>query len=386
MTIIYIHSSVAILIAAVSTTKASAFVQVLQGPKFASRAMSTSSSSLSMVGSEDYLNLLGQNNEEEGRRVLQDEAWMPEIPTPQVQARMLADMQESTQDAFVQEEFEAAAAAMALEHEEMAYEAFPESVMYEETPEPVVMMIEEVDEPVAMIEEQPVMMVDEPDESVMKINEVEKVVEKQLVDEPEPVAVAEKTIPRSHALVPINEETLEFTSGVVGGIVGLALAGPVGGVFGSTIFNFFSRQMDGDVTEAINNTAKKSIELYNYLSKLDAKYDILNGSKQSLTRSIEKIKESGSVSPEAAKTVKKLEARLDQVKEKIDQVNNEYDVTTNVLLALDKFGDIVERTVKKSFEFEKKNGLAGKLVNAWSQAIEKALEAADDTKRKSSKK
>jgi len=367
MTVIYSPSSAAILalVAAMSVNNSSAFTQVQQLPKFATRTMSPMSSSLSMVGSDDYLNLLGNKGEGE-KKPVQDEAWMPQIPTPGARTEMVVDTRYSegtAPDAFVQEEFEAAAAAMALDHEETASEERPESVVFEETSEPVVMIIEEVEE------------------SVTLINELDE----SSVDQPEPIVEAQQTIPRSRALVQINEETLEFTSGVVGGVVGFALAGPVGSVVGSTICNFFSRQVDGDITEAINNTAKKSIELYNYLAKLDAKYDILNGSKQSLTRSIEKIKSSGNVSPEAQKTVKKLEARLDQVGEKIDKVNSEYDITTNVLLALDKFGDIVERTVKKSIEFENKNGLAGKLVNAWSTAIEKALEAADDTKRKSTK-
>uniref|UniRef100_A0A7S2WGG8 Uncharacterized protein n=1 Tax=Eucampia antarctica TaxID=49252 RepID=A0A7S2WGG8_9STRA len=218
-------------------------------------------------------------------------------------------------------------------------------------------------------------------EPVLKIEGDENVVAEEPSSKQEPVS-ADTSIPRSSAIIPINEATLEFTSGMVGGAVGLAIAGPVGSVLGSTLFNFFSRQMDGDITEAINNTAKKSIELYNYLYKLDAKYSILEGSRKSLNASIDKIKTSGNVSPEAMETVNKLEAQLEQIGTKIDEVNNEYDITTNILLAFDKFGDIVERTVKKSIEFEKTNDLTGKLLNAWIQAIEKALEAAENTKKR----
>lgn len=364
-----------LLVTLMSSSNSAAFTHMKQ-PAFGSRTtMSDRQSALFMVGSEDYLKKL-QAPSAYGQEYMsyeEAEAWMPEIPTPEVQEELIQmemgeDMvvaeepvvDETDVDAFVQSGIEEAADFVADMQAEFqtGQDSFvvepQEMIMEEPLPEPVEMVMEEPEPEIAVMEETPV------------------------ISEP-PKA---ETIPRAHALVPINEATIEFTSGVVGGVAGFALAGPVGSVFGASVFNFLSRQVEGDLTEAISNTAKKSIELYNYMAKLDTKYQILARSKKSLSASIHKIKSSKNISPEALKAAEKMELKLAQVAKKIDDINGEYDLTNNFILALDKFGDIVERTVKKSVEFEKKNNVSGKLMQAWSQAIEKALEAAEETRSK----
>jgi len=364
-----------LLVTLMSSSNSAAFTHMKQ-PAFGSRTtMSDRQSALFMVGSEDYLKKL-QAPSAYGQEYMsyeEAEAWMPEIPTPEVQEELIQmemgeDMvvaeepvvDETDVDAFVQSGIEEAADFVADMQAEFhtGQDSFvvepQEMIMEEPLPEPVEMVMEEPEPEIAVMEETPV--ISEPPKS--------------------------ETIPRAHALVPINEATIEFTSGVVGGVAGFALAGPVGSVFGASVFNFLSRQVEGDLTEAISNTAKKSIELYNYMAKLDTKYQILARSKKSLSASIHKIKSSKNISPEALKAAEKMELKLAQVAKKIDDINGEYDLTNNFILALDKFGDIVERTVKKSVEFEKKNNVSGKLMQAWSQAIEKALEAAEETRSK----
>ena len=78
----------------------------------------------------------------------------------------------------------------------------------------------------------------------------------------------------SSAIVAINEETVEFTAGILGGVVGFALGGPVLGAIGAAAANYASKT-DAEVGEILSAVSKTSIEIFNYFSKLDAKYEVL---------------------------------------------------------------------------------------------------------------
>ena len=54
----------------------------------------------------------------------------------------------------------------------------------------------------------------------------------------------------SSAIVAINEETVEFTAGILGGVVGFALGGPVLGAIGAAAANYASKT-DAEVGELL---------------------------------------------------------------------------------------------------------------------------------------
>ena len=83
------------------------------------------------------------------------------------------------------------------------------------------------------------------------------------------------------ALVPISEESVQFTAGVIGGIAGFAVAGPVGATIGAGFANFASKTEE-DVGDIIKNLSKTSLEVYNYVVKLDNKYEVLKKSQSAL--------------------------------------------------------------------------------------------------------
>ena len=51
----------------------------------------------------------------------------------------------------------------------------------------------------------------------------------------------ESAIPKGGALIPINPDTVEFASGLVGGAVGLVLGGPIGAAMGTAAANYATR-------------------------------------------------------------------------------------------------------------------------------------------------
>lgn len=175
------------------------------------------------------------------------------------------------------------------------------------------------------------------------------------------------------ALVPIKEETIEFTAGLIGGALGFAIGGPVIGAIGAAAANYASKT-DQEVGEIIQAVSKTSIEIYNYLATLDAKYEVLNKAKVSLEDSLTKIKTNDKVDPD---TVKKVESALSSTTSKINEINEEYDLVGAGNTALGVLGDLVEKTVKKAGELNGDYKLTDKALDAVRGAVDKAKKAAD---------
>jgi hypothetical protein len=174
------------------------------------------------------------------------------------------------------------------------------------------------------------------------------------------------------ALVPVKEETVEFTAGIIGGIAGFALGGPLLGAIGAAAANYISK-LDGDATVAVNAVSKSSIEVFNYLANLDSKYEILAKAKESLQKSLDTLKKNDSVDPS---TVEKVESALAKTNAKIKEINDEYDVVGGTTTALGVVGDLVEKAVKKAGEINEEYQLSAKAKEALSNAVEKAKQAA----------
>lgn len=170
------------------------------------------------------------------------------------------------------------------------------------------------------------------------------------------------------ALVPIKEDTVEFTAGLLGGAVGFVVGGPVLGAIGAAAANYASKT-DMEVGEVVQAVSKSSIEVYNYLATIDAKYELLSNTQKSLQSSLEKVKSSGSVDPE---TVKKVEDALSSTSKKMGELNEEYDLVGAGSTALGVIGELVERAVKKAGEVNEEYKLSDKALSAVESAVSKA--------------
>jgi hypothetical protein len=177
-------------------------------------------------------------------------------------------------------------------------------------------------------------------------------------------------------LVPIKEETVEFTAGILGGLAGFALGGPILGAIAAAAANYVSKT-DGDVSEVVSAVSKTSIEVYNYLTKLDEKYEILNKAKASLEQAAEKLKSAGNVDPVA---LEKVENALATTTSKIEEINEEYDLVGAGVTALGVIGDLVEKAVTKAGELNEEYNLTSKAKEALAKGVDKAKEAADKAK------
>ncbi len=175
------------------------------------------------------------------------------------------------------------------------------------------------------------------------------------------------------ALVPIKEETVEFTAGILGGAAGLVIGGPVVAALGAAAANYISKG-DSEVGTVVGAVSKSAIEVYNYLAGLDNKYELLNKAQASLEKALDKLKSQDSVDPEA---LKKVEDALESTKAKISEINDEYDLVGSGVTALGVLGDLVEKTIKKVGELNEEYKLTDKAKDALNSAISKAKEAAN---------
>lgn len=173
---------------------------------------------------------------------------------------------------------------------------------------------------------------------------------------------------KTTAIVPINEETVEFTAGILGGVVGFSLGGPVLGALGAAAANYASKT-DAEAGEILSAVSKTSIEIFNYFSKLDSKYEVLDSAKGQLENALEKVKSSDTANPE---TVQKIESALASTNAKISEINDEYDLVGTGMTALGVVGDLVEKAIIKAGELNEEYSLSSKASAALSDAVAKA--------------
>jgi len=173
-------------------------------------------------------------------------------------------------------------------------------------------------------------------------------------------------------LVAVKEETVEFTAGLIGGVAGFAVGGPILGAVGAAAANYVAKS-ENEVSNVVGAVSKSTIEIYNYLATLDSKYEVLGSAQSSLESALNKLKSQEKVDSDA---IEKVENALESTKAKIAEVNDEYDLIGSALTALGVVGDLVEKTVKKAGELNEEYQLTDKAKTALSSAVEKAKDAA----------
>lgn len=170
--------------------------------------------------------------------------------------------------------------------------------------------------------------------------------------------------PRSPVV--LNEGNVEFTAGVLGGLVGFAVAGPYGAAAASAAANFVSRQEDGDASVMLQGVSKSVLEAYNYFVALEAKYYLPY--QMSRDTAVKKLKESQLNDFKVIDMVETLlETGILPHVEKFN-VRGAWGVA---VMALGAVGDFVEQTVHTVVDLNQElqpmdrltNGIAGVTAN-----------------------
>ncbi|KAL7541514.1 hypothetical protein ACHAXR_011440 [Thalassiosira sp. AJA248-18] len=180
--------------------------------------------------------------------------------------------------------------------------------------------------------------------------------------------------PMDGAIVPINAETVEFTSGVLGGALALALgASPVFAVVAAAAVNYVSKKDDlGEINELVQGISKASLNTLNWFGKLDSKYSVLGKLNDTLDKSLNDLKNSES---ESAETYKKIEETVTKTSKQIKQLADEIDLIEGGKQALGAVGEVLETSIDKAVDANKEYKLTERASGAAKKAIEKAKES-----------
>lgn len=224
----------------------------------------------------------------------------------------------------------------------------------------------------------------EPEPVVAKpfIPEPEPVAAKPFIPEPEPVvAKAEKvikptefTVPREFAIVPVNESTVQFTAGALGGAAGLLLGGPILGAVSAAAFNYVSRKDDSPSSD---NSAKKVVDTasqtailgWNFLASFEKENKLFDGFLKLLEKAVDGAKASDSSAGEAILT---LESTLGGIANKVQDLDDEYDLVQGAGTVLDSVGDLIEMSVDKVVDLNEEYKLTERVSEVVKGAVDKA--------------
>lgn len=172
------------------------------------------------------------------------------------------------------------------------------------------------------------------------------------------------------AIIPINSENVEFTSGILGGALAIALgASPVLAIVAAAAANYISKKEDlGELNEFIQAISKASLNSVNFLARLDAKYTILGKISESLDKSISDLKKSDGGT---AETFQKIEDSMKQ----IQQLADEIDLLEGGKQVLGAVGGVLETSIDKAVDANEEYKLTERATEAAKKIIEKAKTA-----------
>jgi chromosome segregation ATPase len=173
------------------------------------------------------------------------------------------------------------------------------------------------------------------------------------------------------AIIPINESTIEFTAGVLGGTAALVLGGgPVLAVVAAAAANYLSRKDDlGEINELVQGISRASLETFNWFAKLDTKYSLVGKLQETLEDAINKLKTSGG---ESAETIASIEKTVSQTTKQLQELAKETDFLEGTKQALGAVGDVIETSVDKAASVNKEYKLTERATGAVKKAIDKA--------------
>lgn len=197
------------------------------------------------------------------------------------------------------------------------------------------------------------------------------------------VRTTEFTVPRELAIVPINEASVQFTAGALGGAIGLVLGGPILATVAASAFNYLSRKEDERSTSTSTNretvTAKRVVEeasqtallAYNFVSQFERDNKIFDSVLRFLERAVDKVK--GTDSP-AVDAIVALESTLGGIANRVEEWNDDYDILGGVGTVLDSVGDLVEIGVDKVVELNGEYKLTDRAMGVVKGAVVRVTE------------
>ena len=174
-------------------------------------------------------------------------------------------------------------------------------------------------------------------------------------------------------IVPINEATIEFTAGLLGGAAGLVLGGPILAAVGASTCNYLSRKDDADQSstttspkKVVDTASLAALNVYNLIAQFESDNKILDSTFNFLGNMLDKVKDT-----EAGEAVSKVESTLGGVVNKVEELNDEYDLVGGTETLLGAVGGLIEVSVDKVVELNGEYKLSDRVVGAVKDQVTK---------------
>ncbi|CAM9203681.1 unnamed protein product [Hapterophycus canaliculatus] len=191
----------------------------------------------------------------------------------------------------------------------------------------------------------------------MSVTEEPKVATPKADDTPEkaPMAVA------------VNPENTEFSAGVLGGVAGFFVGGPVLAAVLAVAANYGSKQQN-EAGEAVRGVSANAIEAFNFLTNINSKYNVTGKAGEQLDKAVSELKSSG----EAGEAIEKVEKTVKGITSQATKLSSDYDLPAKAKQALGVAGELADTAIVKGIELEKEYKVTEKVTTSIKKTIDSA--------------
>lgn len=172
------------------------------------------------------------------------------------------------------------------------------------------------------------------------------------------------------AIVAVNEETIKQAASVSTATAGLIIGGPVFAVLALVAGNYVAQQ-DSEVGEVTRGLGKLSLDIINFLLKVNTKYDLSTKATAAASDAVDKLKEQDDNG-----ALTKVEDVLSDASSKFAALNSEYDLVEKGKQAIAYAGELSNKAIDKSIELNDEYKITDKVVDSVKSAVSKASDAA----------
>lgn len=162
-----------------------------------------------------------------------------------------------------------------------------------------------------------------------------------------------------YEIVPLEKENIENAASVTGGIVGFFVLGPIGGVVVAALSNWLVKK-DNEGGDALRGVGNAVVNAYNYLSKINAKFDISTKISSTVSDVVEQT------APEDVKS------KFDDYGSKVSAIVTEYDLVTKGKALAKASADLSEVALEKLDDLNTKYDFVKTAGRVTSEALETA--------------
>lgn len=147
----------------------------------------------------------------------------------------------------------------------------------------------------------------------------------------------------------VDRKNIESAAAVTGGVLGLVLLGPIGAVVLAAVANYVAKKED-EAGEAVRGFGKTALESFNFLAKLNNKFQLTGKVTEKVTQSIDNVASEN-------ETIGKVKETANTVVSKLDDINKEFDLVNKGKEVVAAAATLSDAAIEKTVELNKKVSL-----------------------------